>query len=172
MMAMRLTSKLAAVFAAAAIISSGVAIAQRGGGRGGPPGAPGGAFPFSRMESLQENFKLEGDKKKAVKAALDEASKSAAPVREALLAAHAALGAAAAQPGASQDAIDAAARAYGEQAAAMARIEMDALVKVIAVADPDLQNPQAIQAAFFMARGMFLKNGKWDEIPEQNVPSY
>jgi hypothetical protein len=171
MMAMRLASKIAAGLAAAAVISSGAAIAQRGGG-GGAPGMPGGAFPLSRMESLQGNFKLEGDKKKAVKTALDEVSKSAAPVREALLAAHVALGAAAVQPGASQDAIDAAARAYGEQAAAMARIEMDAVAKVIALADPDLQNPQAIQAAFFMARGMFLKNGKWDEIPEQNVPSY
>ena len=161
--------------AVAIILSSGALIAQRGGGRGGPdggPGAgPGGAFPFSRMEMLQQNFKLEGDKKKAVKAALDEAHKSAAPVREALLTTHAALGAAV-QAGAAQDAVDAAALAYGAQAAAMARIEMDAVAKVIAIADPDLQNPQAIQAAFFMARGMFLKSGKWDEIPERNIPSY
>ena len=91
-------------------------------------------------------------------------------MREALLSAHAALGTAA--QGGSQDAIDAAARAYGAQAAAMARLEMDAIVKVIAIGDPELQNTQAIQAAFFMARGMFLKNGKWDEIPERNIPSY
>jgi len=161
---------VAAVLAAAIMISSAAAIAQRG-GRGGPPGAPGGAFPFSRLEMLQQNFKLDGDKKKAVKAGLDEANKNAAPVREGLLAAHAALGAAV-QGGGSQDAIDTAARAYGEQAAAMARIEMEAVSKVIDIADPELQNAQAIQAAFFMARGMFLKGGKWDEIPEQNVASY
>jgi hypothetical protein len=131
----------------------------------------GGAFPFSRLESLEENFKLNGDQKKAVKAALDDAHKSAAPIRDALLKTHAALGAAV-QAGASQADLDAAARAYGEQAAAMARIEMDALAKVLAIADPDLKNSQAIQAAFFMARGMFLKNNKWDEIPERNVPSY
>jgi len=160
----------AAVLGAVMTISSAAAVAQRGGQRGGPPGAPGGAFPFSRLEMLQQNFKLEGEKKKAVKAALDEANRNAAPAREALLTAHAALGAAA--EGGSQDAIDAAARAYAEQAAAMARVEMEAVSKVIDIADPDLQNPQAIQAAFLMARGMFLKGGKWDEIPEQNIPSY
>jgi hypothetical protein len=167
---MKLAWHSAVALSAAIIISSGALMAQRG-GRGGAPGMPGGVFPFSRLESLQQNFKLEGDKKKALKDVLDEASRNAAPVREALLTTHAALGAAV-QAGASQDAIDAAARAYGEQAAAMARIEMDAIAKVIEIADPDLQNPQAIQAAFFMARGMFLKSGKWDEIPEQNVPSY
>jgi hypothetical protein len=142
------------------ILAAAVAEAQRG-----------GAFPYSRLESLEENFKLNGEQKKAVKAALDEAHKSAAPIREALLKTHAALGAAV-QAGASQADVEAAARAYGEQAAAMARVEMDALAKVLAIADPELKNPQAIQAAFFMARGMFLKNNKWDEIPERNVPSY
>jgi hypothetical protein len=131
----------------------------------------GGAFPFSRLESLEENFKLNGEQKKAVKAALDEAHKGAAPVRDALLKAHAVLGAAV-QASASQADLDAAARAYGEHAAAMARIEMEALAKVLAIADPELKNSQAIQAAFYMARGMFLKNNKWDEIPERNVPSY
>jgi hypothetical protein len=164
-------SSVAGIVVAVTVMASGAAVAQRGGGRGGAPGMPGGAFPLSRMESLQENFKLDGDKKKAVKALLDETNRSAAPVREALLTTHAALGAAV-QAGATQDAVDAAARAYGEQAAAMARIEMEAIAKVIAIADPELQNPQAIQAAFFMARGMFLKSGKWDEIPEQNVPGY
>jgi hypothetical protein len=148
---------------AAIIVVSGVATAeaQRGGG----------AFPYSRLESLEENFKLNGDQKRAVKAVLDEAHKSAAPVRDALLETHAALGAAV-QAGKGQEEIVAAARAYGEQAAAMARLEMEAMAKVLAVADPDLKNPQAIQAAFFMARGMFLKKNRWDEIPERNVPSY
>jgi hypothetical protein len=140
-------------------------------GGGAARGGRGEAFPFSRLESLEENFKLSGDQKKAVKAALDQAHKGAAPVRQALLETHTGLGTAV-QTAKSQEAIDAAARAHAEQAAAMARIEMEALASVIAVADPDLQNPQAIQAAFFMARGMFLKNNKWDEIPERNVPSY
>jgi hypothetical protein len=169
MRTMSVTRGFAVAVAAAVIMSSGAAIAQRGGG--GAPGMPGGAFPLSRLESLQEGFKLDGDKKKAVKEILDAAHTSAGPAREALLSAHAALGAAV-QGGAAQDAVDAAARAYGEQAAAMARIEMDAIAKVIAIADPGLENPPAIQAAFFMARGMFLKSSKWNEIPERNVPSY
>ncbi len=131
----------------------------------------GGAFPYSRLESLEENFKLTGDQKKTVKATLDEAHKNAAPVRRALLETHAALGDAV-QTGKSPDEISAAARAYAEQASNMARIEMEAMAKVLTIADPDLKNPTAIQAAFFMARGMFLKNNKWDEIPERNVPSY
>ena len=160
------------VIAVAAVLVSAIAtpaFAQRG-GQGGAPGV-GGAFPFSRFESIVENFKLDGEKKKAVKAVLDEAHKSAAPAREGLLTTHAALGAAV-QAGKSQADIDAAATAYGEQAAAMARIEMAALAKVLAIADPELQNAQAIQATFYLMRGMFLKAGKWDEIPDRNVPSY
>jgi hypothetical protein len=167
---MNATRRMAALIAVAAIVIvsavTGVAWAQRGGG--GMPGGPGGAFPFSRLESLETNFKLTGEQKKAVKAVLDDAHKSAAPVRDALLKTHAALGA----PGLSQPEVDAAAQAYAEQAAAMARIEMEAIAKVLAIADPQLQNASAIQAAFYMARGMFLKSGKWDEIPERNVPSY
>ena len=159
------------IVAAACVCASlpGVAAAQRRGGGGG--GMGGGAFPLSRMEMLTENFKLEGDKKKAVHTVLDEAQKTAEPVRLALLAAHADLGAAivAGKSGADLDAV---ARAYAVQAAAMSRIEMQAIAKVLSVADPELKNAQAIQAAFFMAKGMFMKKGKWDEIPERNVPSY
>ena len=157
------------VLAAVCLVGSlpGVASAQRRGGMGGP----GGAFPLSRMEMLTENFKLEGDKKKAVHTILDDAQKSAEPVRLALLAAHADLGAAvlAGKSGADLEALS---RAYATQAAAMTRIEMQAIAKVLGIADPELKNTTAIQAAFFMARGMFLKKGKWDEIPERNVPGY
>jgi len=170
---MRATRKHVLTAVAVIVLLAAVtpALAQRGGRGGGGGGGVGGAFPFSRLESLEQNFKLDGEKKKAVKAVLDEAHKNAAPVREGLLTTHAALGAAV-QAGKSQAEIDAAAAAYGEQAAAMARIEMDALAKVLAIADPELQNQQAIQTTFYMVRGMFLKAGKWDEIPERNVPSY
>jgi hypothetical protein len=151
----------------------GAAAEQRGGrgGGGGVGGGRAGAFPFTRLETLEESFKLTGDQKRAVKTTLDAAHKSAAVAREALLKAHAELGAAV-QNGKSQDEIDAAARTYGEQSAAMAEIEMAAIARVLEIADPNLQNQQAIQAAFFMARGMFLKASKWDEIPERNVPSH
>jgi hypothetical protein len=166
----RIRASIIAVAVACSLASTASAVfAQRRGGGG--PAMPGGDFPYTRLELLEENFKLDGEKKRAVKAALDEAHKNAAPVREALLKTHADLGAAV-QAGKTPAEIDAAAQAYGEQAAAMAAIEMDAIAKVIAIADPELQNPPAIQAAFFMARGMFLKKNKWDEIPERNVPSY
>jgi len=138
-------------------------------GRGGF--GRGDSFPLSRMEMLTENFKLEGENKKQVKAVLDAAHKSAEPVRAALLSTHAALGAAV-QAGKSQAEIDAAVKAYAEQVSAMARIEMDAIAKVLTLADPEVKNTAAVQSAFYMARGMFLKKGKWDEIPERNVPSY
>ena len=166
---MRRNHRMFAVVATAVMLGAVVVGAQRGGG--GAPRGGGGAFPLSRLESLEENFKLTADQKKAVKTALDEAQRSAAPARDGLLKAHAALGDAV-QTGKPQDEIDAAAKSYAEQAAAMARTEMDAVAKVIGIADPELHNPQAIQAAFLMARGMFLKNSKWDEIPERNVPSY
>jgi hypothetical protein len=139
------------------------------GGRGGI-GGRGGAFPFSRFELLVQYFKLEGDKKKAVKTTVDEAHKAAAPVRSGLLAAHAALGTAAAAA-ASPEQIDQAAKAYGDQAAAMARLELETLSTVIGIADPELQNRDGIQAAFSMVRGMLLRS-KWDEIPNPNLPSY
>ena len=64
-----------------------------------------------------------------------------------------------------------AARAYGARAAAMARLELEALSTVIGIADPDLQHREGIQAAFVLVRGMFLRS-KWDEIPNGNLPSY
>jgi hypothetical protein len=136
------------------------------GGRG--PGGGRGAFPFSRFELLVQYFTLEGDAKKGVKTVMDEAHKAAAPVREGLLKAHAALGTAVVAGG---TALEAAAAAYGEQAAAMARLELDALSKTIAIADPNLEKRDGIQAAFYLVRGMFLR-GKWDEIPNPNEPGY
>lgn len=137
----------------------------------GQRGGRGDDFPLSRFESFTENFRLEGDAKKQVKAALDEAHKSAGTARTGLLTAHADLGAAVIASK-TQAEIDAAAKAYGEQAATMARVEMEALAKVISIADPDLQNAPAIQASFYLMNGMFLKAGKWDEIPARNVPGY
>lgn len=141
-----------------------------GGGRpGGPGGRGGGVFPFSRFELLVQYFTLEGEKKKAVKTAVDQVHAKAAPVRTGLLEAHAAVGVAALAGGA--EPIAQAARAYAARAAAMARLELEALSTVIGIADPDLQHREGIQAAFVLVRGMFLRS-KWDEIPNGNLPSY
>ena len=140
------------------------------GGPGGPGGRGGGAFPFSRFELLVQYFTLEGEKKKGVKTAVDQVHAKAAPVRTGLLEAHAAVGVAALTGGGAEP-IAQAARAYGARAAAMARLELEALSTVIGIADPDLQHREGIQAAFVLVRGMFLRS-KWDEIPNGNLPSY
>jgi hypothetical protein len=162
--------RLYAILVAAACLLGPAVHTAAAQGRGGF-GGRGDSFPLSRMEMLTENFKLEGENKKQVKAVLDAAHKSAEPVRAALLSTHAALGAAV-QAGKSAAEIDAAAKAYAEQVSAMSRIEMEAIAKVLSIADPELKNTAAVQSAFYMARGMFLKKGKWDEIPDRNVPSY
>src|SRR5438132_14414436 len=63
----------------------------RAGGRGQRGG---GAVQMTRLETLEADFKLTKDQKKAVKSILDEAHKAAAPTREALTRTRSALAAA------------------------------------------------------------------------------
>jgi hypothetical protein len=139
---------------------------QRGGGRsgGGAPSVPNGA-PQTRLETLDAAFKLTKDQKKAIQTMLDEAHKRAAPLREGLTAAHAALGRTV-QNGESEEAIDAAAKACGEQAAAMAALEMTALARIMQGLDQTQRgNTAAVRSAFFLMRGIFLDK-KWDTTPD------
>ena len=141
--------------------------AQRGGGRGGSGGGGGefGGYKLSRLEILTNDFGLNKDQKKAVKGLLDDAHKGAAPTRDALLNAHAAIGAAiAANKG--QAEIDAAVKQYGQQAAAMAALEMKALAQLMGQLEPAQRgNGSAIRSAFFLLRGAFLDAKKWDAPP-------
>ena len=142
------------------------ALAQRG--RGGSGGAPGGGGPvqMTRLETLEADFKLTKDQKKAVKGILDEAHKGAAPTREALSRTRTAL-AAAIVAGKGQPDIDAAVNAYAEQAAAMTAVEMKALAQVMESLEKDQRANQAgVRSAFFLMRGIFLDNKKWDEVPD------
>jgi hypothetical protein len=139
--------------------------AQRGGG-GGDLSFNISPMQLSRLERLELLFKLDKDQKKAIKTILDGAHQSAAPVRDRLTATRAALGAAiiGGKPPAE---VDAAAAAYGEPAAAMTAIEMQALADVLKAMTPEQrQNGAAIRTAFSMVRGMFLDPKKWDEIPK------
>jgi hypothetical protein len=141
------------------------ALAQRGGGGGGAAGG-GGPVQMTRLETLEADFKLTKDQKKAVKSILDDAHKGAAPTREALTRTRTAL-AAAIVAGKSQAEIDAAVNAYAEQAAAMTAVEMKALAQVMESLDKDQRANQAgVRSAFFLMRGIFLDNKKWDEIPD------
>jgi Spy/CpxP family protein refolding chaperone len=141
------------------------AVAQRGGGGG----APGVGIPMSqrsRLDILEYSFDLEGKQKDAIKTILDDAHKSAAPVREQLRATRDALSAAI-MTNAGQAAVDQATQAYAAQATAMTAIEMKALAGVLGVVTPEQRNrPNAVRTAFFLARGMFLDDRRWNAIPE------
>jgi len=142
--------------------------AQRGGGGGGRGGSGGGEFggyKLSRLEILTNDFGLNKDQKKAVKALLDDTHKGAAPTRDALLNAHTAIGAAiAADKG--QAEVDAAVKQYGQQAAAMAALEMKTLAQLMTQLEPVQRgNGSAVRSAFFLLRGAFIDPKKWDAPP-------
>src|SRR5262245_44237265 len=85
--------------------------------------------PQSRLVSLEKAFELTKEQKNSIKALMDAAHKEALPIREGLMKTHAAI-AAAVQAGKPQAEIDAASKAYGEQAALMAGAEMKALADI------------------------------------------
>lgn len=159
-----------AVFTATVIAATMTALprAQRGGGGGGGRGGGGGefgGFKLNRLEILTTEFALNKDQKKAIKALLDDAHKSAAPTREALLSTHAAIGAAIAA-NKNQAEIDAAVKQYGQQAGAMALLEMKTLGQLMGQLEPAQKgNGTAIRSAFFLLRGAFIDPKKWDAPP-------
>src|SRR5207342_2715639 len=142
-----------ALAAAAAITMLGLLTtglqAQRG-GRGGGGAEGGGAYQFTRLEVIANSFNLTKDQKKTVKTLLDDARKAAAPTREALASSHAAIATAiAANKG--QAEIDAAVKQYGQQAAAMASLEMKTLAQLLTQLEPEQRtNWAAVRTAFFL----------------------
>jgi Spy/CpxP family protein refolding chaperone len=144
------------------LLTSGLQ-AQRG-GRGG--GAEGGAYQFTRLEVLANSFSLTKDQKKTVKTLLDDAHKAAAPTRDALASSHAAI-ATAIVANKGQAEIDAAVKQYGQQAAAMASLEMKTLAQLLTQLEPEQRtNGAAVRTAFFLMRGIFLDDKKWDAVPD------
>jgi len=140
--------------------------AQKGGGGSRGGGSISMPQPQGRLDILERAFTLTKDQKKAVKTLMDDAHKSAAPAREGLAKTRAAV-AAAIQANKSAADIDAAVKSYAEQSAAMAGIEMKALADLMKALDPPQRaNNAAVSQAFFMMRGAFLDNKKWDDIPD------
>ncbi len=140
---------------------------QRG-NRGGGLSGDSGSFQLTRLDTLTADFKLNKDQKKAVKTVLDDAHKGAAATREALLASHAAIEAAIAANKGQAD-IDAAVKQYGQQAAAMATLEMKTLAQVLQQLDPEQRaNQAAVRSAFFLMRGIFLDSKRWDTVPDSH----
>jgi Spy/CpxP family protein refolding chaperone len=151
------------LLACALLIVPSLASAQRGGGgggiRSGSTGTPG------RLDALALDLSLSKEQKNDIKMILDEAHKSAAPVRDALTKTHAAIEEAihAGKPDAD---IDAAVQAYADQAAAMVAIEIKALADVMKkLTEEQRANNAAVSKAFFSMRGAFLDPKKWNDIP-------
>jgi hypothetical protein len=146
-------------------IMAATAVGAQGRGGGGGGGADFSIDPMrlARLERFELALKLDKEQKKAIKAILDDGHKNAAPVRQQLSAARAALGAAVIA-GKPQDDIDMLTQAYGVAAAAMTRLEMQALGDIL----KPLSAAQRSGAgrAFSMIRGIFLDEKKWDVIPE------
>lgn len=143
---------IAALVAVLVLGSVGDALAQRGG------------FVPGRHDILIDSFQLSRDQERAVKTILDDASKTAAPVRDAILEARAGILAAiqAARP---QEDIDAAAQAYAVQSTAMAEIEMRALAEIVQTLTPEQRtNQAAVLSTFRLMRGAFI-NKNWNEAP-------
>jgi hypothetical protein len=160
---MRGSRALVGLLAAAVVVGAFPtrAFTQRSGG-----GAPATPLEQTRLNILESGFKLNKDQKKAVKTILDEAHRSAAPVREALTRTHAAI-AAAIQSSKSQEIIDAAVNEYAQQAAAMTALEMQALAQVLQTLDQEQRaNGTGVRSAFFLMRGIFLDNKRWDDVPD------
>jgi Heavy-metal resistance len=155
-----------------AIAHPSLVCAQRGGGGRGGGGRGAGAgegayqYPLTRMQLLEADFNLKKDQKKTVKTILDEAHKSAAPIRDALTRTRDALAGAVEANKAPGD-IDAAVQGYAEQVAAMTALEMNAFGRVLQALDEDQRTNQAgVRSAFFLMHGMFLDDKRWDDVPD------
>jgi Spy/CpxP family protein refolding chaperone len=134
------------------LAAAGAPRAQRGGGN------------LPRLDILIDTFSLTRDQERAVEALMDEAGRTAAPIREALPKARAAI-VAAIRAGSPQADVDAAVRAYAVQATAMAELEMRTLARLMETLTPEQRaNAAAVQAAFFLLRNAFI-NRNWDEVP-------
>jgi Spy/CpxP family protein refolding chaperone len=159
----RVGTGLAVVVLAGGLCAGVAAQGRRGGGGGGTP------LPAvdlrSRLQILTDAFGLERDARNAVRATLDAAHTEAAPLRASLVKTRAALAEAVAAGG-PPETIAEAARAYGAAATAMTAHEMKALVKVREHLTPE-QRKQGTAVAFYLMRGMFLDDRRWDVRPER-----
>jgi Spy/CpxP family protein refolding chaperone len=123
--------------------------------------------PTNRLDILAASLGLTKEQKSVVKTRLDAAHKGAAPVRARLLATRAAI-AAAVQAGKPQTEVDSAVAAHAADIAAMTQLEVKALADVLAMLTPEQQNAartKGIRTPFFLFRGIFLDNGRWNVEP-------
>jgi len=135
-------------------------LAQRGGGGGGSNGG-GANIPAvgfnaaTRFDRLSDALKLNKEQKKEVKATLDDAQKTAAPVHEQIMNSRQAIAEAVAA-GKSQDEIKQLVNSSAVLDARMAGIELKAFARIYQGLDKDQRTRTA--PIFMMMKGLF--NGK------------
>jgi Spy/CpxP family protein refolding chaperone len=130
-----------------------------------PTGRP--VAPTNRLDILAVSLGLTKDQKNAAKALMEDASKSATPVRAKLTSTRAALGAAI-QAGRSQADIAAAVKAHAAEITAMTSLEMKTLARVLALLTPEQRTAlqtTGIRAPFYLFRGAFAEE-RWNVVPK------
>jgi len=161
----RSTASLVLVLVASLIAS--VAVVRAQGDLVAPTPTGRDPVPTNRLDILAASLGLTKEQKSAVKTQLDASHKSAAPVRARLLTTRAAI-AAAVQAGKPQPDVDAAVAAHAAEMAAMAQLEIKSLAEVLAMLTPEQQaeaRTKGIRTPFFLFRGIFLDNGRWNVEP-------
>lgn len=154
----------AALVAALALAAGQTLLAQRGGGGGGADAPM--VLELGRLDALADRFAMSKDQKDKTRAIIDAAHKAAAPIRTPLASTRAAVGAAIAA-GKPQAEIDAAVAAYAEHATTMASHEMKTLADVLrGLPVEQRQRGTAMQEAFFMFRGIFLDERRWNVVAD------
>jgi Spy/CpxP family protein refolding chaperone len=130
-----------------------------------PTGQP--VAPTNRLDILAVSLGLTKDQKNAAKAMMEEASRSAAPVRARLASTREALGTAI-QTGQSQADIAAAIKAHAAEITAMTSLEMKTLARVLDLLTPEQRTvvqATGIRAPFFLFRGAFVEQ-RWNVRPQ------
>ncbi len=138
-----------------------------GGGMGGGGGRNGGGMSVpnlgpsrpNRLETMSEILKLNKDQKKEVKSIMDEGQKQAVPLQSELKKNREQIAEAVAS-GKSQDEIGPALKTYAETEARMARVELEAFVKIYKLLDTE-QRPRG-SGVFQMMGGIFAGKN-WNE---------
>jgi Spy/CpxP family protein refolding chaperone len=158
------------LLAVAIIVPASEARAQRGGGGDLDAPTPTGRElpPTKRLDILAVSLGLTKDQKNTAKALMDEAGKTAAPIRAKLASTRAALGTAV-QTGQSQPSVTVALKAHAAEILAMTSLEMTTLARVLDLLTPEQRTAvQAvgIRAPFYLLRGAFLEE-KWNTEPKQ-----
>ncbi|MBZ5729294.1 MAG: hypothetical protein LAP87_30505 [Acidobacteriia bacterium] len=116
----------------------------------------------TRFDRLAGSFNLDKDQKKAVRAALDDAQKEAAPLRDRIIKTRALIGEAVAAHK-SEDEIKQAGADYAALVTQMTQLEMKSFAKIVASLDEKQKaDRQSLGPVLMMMNGLFMGKN-WNE---------